>query len=659
MHKGVNATNIVLIPKVQNPKRTNHFWPISLCNVMYKVISKIIVNRIKPILPKLIYPTQAAFVPGRNIQDNNVLVQEIIHSFNRKRGKEGFFAIKIDLMKAYDKLSWGAINQVLSCFGIPMKFRNWISQCVSTTTLSICLNGGQVGTINPSCDLRQGDPLSPYLFIWTAEILSRLLNCALDKNNIKGIRLSRGGPILSHIFFADDLILVGRANVDEVRGYWQCLESFCSWFGQQVNKLKTSIFFSKNTPRGLRQEIKDMLAGRATLIKSVGLSMPMYAMQNTKLSNRMASRIDSMVRDFWWGFEKDNHGLYLKAWDKLCLPKSLGGLGFRKTREMNRAFLAKWGWNILNGSQSLCCRVLTAKYLRGKEFLNCASKSSDSWFGKNVIKSRTILEKGACKIVADGRETRIWEDPWIPHLKDFKPKPRTSNTGVHTFVADLISSDGRWDVHKHNSLFDRVTVLAILRGGIPSGLGQESGFGHLKRMGISPANLLISLSRWRELPNVFWLLPFWNKLWNSKVLERHKVLWLCILSNALPLRSVINKRFHIEEVRCPLCGREEETVEHLFLTCDIALHVWLSSPWDLRATIFPVPAPCLEQCWSPPPQGWIKLNCDVRVGLDSMCLAAMARNHLGEVVKVHTACWISLMRFVGKRRLAVWPSLQP
>ncbi|KAM6563161.1 hypothetical protein CsatB_023159 [Cannabis sativa] len=82
-------------------------------------------------------------------------------------------------------------------------------------------------------------------------------------------------------------------------------------------------------------------AGRATLIKSVGLSLPMYAMQTTNLSNRMVNRIDGLVRDFWWGFEKGNHGLHLKAWDKLCLPKSLGGLGFRKTREMNLAFLAK------------------------------------------------------------------------------------------------------------------------------------------------------------------------------------------------------------------------------------------------------------------------------------------------------------------------------
>ncbi|XP_060974685.1 uncharacterized protein LOC133039757 [Cannabis sativa] len=653
---------------------------------------------IKPILPSLICPTQAEFVSGRNIQDNNVLVQEIIHSFNRKKGKEGFFAIKIDLVKAYDRLSWSFIDHVLGCFGFPQKFCSWVSQCISTASLNICLNGGPVGKIMPSCGLRQGDPLSPYLFICAAEVLSRLLEEELGKGFIKGIKLSRGGLVLTHIFFADDLILVGRANINEAKSFWNCLEKFCSWSGQKVNKLKTSIFFSKNTSPGMRRGIKEALgidtpegvikylglplfrsrqkdvdfnfilenlmsklqgwkaktlskAGRATLIKSVGLSLPIYAMQTTKFSNRLVNRIDGMIRDFWWGFENGNHGLYLRAWDKLCLPKSLGGLGFRKTKEMNLAFLAKW--------------------------------DSDSWFWKNVVKASAILRKGACKRVADGRDTSIWRDPWIPHLKGFIPKPNGSIGTDNNCVADLLSPWGGWDIPKLKNLFDHETVLAILKDGTPSGIGKNSWIWTLESNGRFSCKSTYLAQALERAPQCNVTPALWNKLWNNNIMERHKVLWWCILSQALPVRAVIKRRIQIEDISYPFCGLGEETMEHLFLTCDVAMHLWRSSPWGIflvsdtgirvwdwvkfiwslnrrgirvedvflyasfvvdniwrmqsHTSLLPSPSLPVKDCWMPPPLDWIKLNCDVRVGLESMCTAVVVRNHLGRVISIHTS----------------------
>uniref|UniRef100_A0A803PL06 Reverse transcriptase domain-containing protein n=1 Tax=Cannabis sativa TaxID=3483 RepID=A0A803PL06_CANSA len=586
-HKGVNATNIVLFPKVQNPKRPNHFRPISLCNVVYKVISKIIANRIKPLLPKLICPTQAAFVPGRNIQDNNVIAQEIVHSFNRKKGREGLFAIKIDLMKAYDRMSWGFIDHVLSCFGVPQEFRNWVSQCITTTSLNICLNGGPVEKISPSCGLRQGDPLSPYLFIWAAEILSRILENAQNEGIIKGIRLSRGGPSISHIFFADDLILVGRANMEEAKGVWGCLDQFCSWSGQKVNTIKTSIFFSKNTSTVIKQRIRELLGLRSPEGNVNYLGLPLFrSRQKDADFNFILDNLTTKlhVRDFWWGSEKGNHGLHLKAWDKLCLLKSLGGLGFRKSKEMNQAFLAKWGWNLLTGHQSLCCRILEAKYLKGKSFLDCESKASNSWFWKNVTKTRAIIRKGACKRVADGTGTNIWVDPWIEHLQGFTPQPIGRDMNTEMKVAELILDNGGWNYQKLNRLFDQETISAILKGGIPAGLGNDSSFWTLESNGCFScksaylAQVVDTASPGEAAPSL------WNKLWNSKVPERLKVLWWRILSKALPVRSELRRRFPIQDESFPLCGLEVETMEHLFLACNVASHLWRSSPWG----IFPI-----------------------------------------------------------------------
>ena len=114
MPKEINSSLIVLIPKVPNPSSFNHFRPISLCNVIYKIISKILVARIRPLLPKFISPCQSAFIPGRWIAENQVIVQELIHSFKVRKIKAGQMAIKIDLQKAYDRVNWDFLQAVLS-----------------------------------------------------------------------------------------------------------------------------------------------------------------------------------------------------------------------------------------------------------------------------------------------------------------------------------------------------------------------------------------------------------------------------------------------------------------------------------------------------------------------------------------------------------------
>ena len=110
----LNRTSIVLIPKIQRPETIGNYRPIILCNAMYKIISKIIVGRIRPLLDQLISPCQAAFVPGRRGVDNAIIVQEIIHTMGKAKRKCGYMALKIDLEKAYDKLEWSFIKGMLS-----------------------------------------------------------------------------------------------------------------------------------------------------------------------------------------------------------------------------------------------------------------------------------------------------------------------------------------------------------------------------------------------------------------------------------------------------------------------------------------------------------------------------------------------------------------
>ena len=161
----LNQTHVALIPKIKGPETIKNYRPISLCNSIYKIISKIIVIRIRPHLDKLVSLFQTAFIPGRKGIDNTIIAQEIIHTIGRKSGKVGNLVIKIDLEKAYDKLEWSFIRDVPQAANFPSKMIQLIMSCVSSSTTSILVNGGALDPFLPSREIRQGNPLSPYLFI--------------------------------------------------------------------------------------------------------------------------------------------------------------------------------------------------------------------------------------------------------------------------------------------------------------------------------------------------------------------------------------------------------------------------------------------------------------------------------------------------------------
>jgi hypothetical protein len=198
--KDINQTFLTLIPKKRNPSIPQDFRPISLCNVIYKLIAKSLADRIQPLLPNYISQAQSAFVARRHISSNIILTQEIIHSFTLKSWTSQAFLLKIDLAKAFDQLQWHFITTALNRLGFNSHFIKLVSTCISFSSLSILVNDQPSSYFFPQSGLRQRCPLSPYLFVIAINELSLSLQEALTDSNLRG-SLWVKEPLLYILFF--------------------------------------------------------------------------------------------------------------------------------------------------------------------------------------------------------------------------------------------------------------------------------------------------------------------------------------------------------------------------------------------------------------------------------------------------------------------------
>ena len=175
----INKTYITLVPKTKSPTKMTEYKPISLCNVVYKLISKVLANRLKVTLPHLITENQSVFLSERLITDNVLVAFEVMHYLEHKRdGKDCYMAVKLDMSKAYNRVKWGFIEKVMERMGFHERWIALVMHCISTISYSILMNGVAYGSIIPPRGLHQGDPLSLYLFLLCTDGLSSLINNA-------------------------------------------------------------------------------------------------------------------------------------------------------------------------------------------------------------------------------------------------------------------------------------------------------------------------------------------------------------------------------------------------------------------------------------------------------------------------------------------------
>eukprot|EP00253_Pinus_taeda_P021248 PITA_21248 len=403
---GINSTLLTLIPKTNQAEQANGFRPIALCNVIYKIVASIVAQRLKLILPSIISPEQTGFVEGRQILDGLVVAQEVLHTLKTK--KEKGMLIKLDLSKAYDRLSWKYLERILKAFGFCDRWVNWVISMISTLNFSILLNGAPTTTFNASRGLRQGDPLSPFLFIIAAKGLGRYFKKEARERKIQGLRLWGNRTTVTHQQFVDDIMIYCKATLKEVKRIKKILEIFMESSGMEVNNDKSRTFFfntaepvKNHLTRVMGYRIGDLptkylgtmldtstlkignwkniiekimkrldnwtfralnLAARVVLLKATIQEILIYPLSVMAAPKGICNKLVEVYRKFLWGGPKQQKKWALCSWKSLTKPQEKGGLGLRDPWTLNQVLATKLRWRWLQWGPDLWKEIWTVKY---------------------------------------------------------------------------------------------------------------------------------------------------------------------------------------------------------------------------------------------------------------------------------------------------------
>ena len=641
--ESINTTYIALTPKTANPTLVGQFRPISLCNNSFKILSKCLANRLKSIIPGIITEEQSAFFHGRQIQDNLVIAHEVFH---RLKAKDSLaeFGFKIDMNKAYDKVEWSFLHETLIRMGLSPGWIRMVMQCVTTVSFSVLINGKPSPIFTPTRGLRQGDPLSPYLFILVCDVLSRNIKGAVMENRLLSLHLSRTCPGISHLFFADDSLFFSIADTENALCLMDIITSYCTASRQSLNLEISSICFSKSTSDDTATTIAALFgiqvsqspgtyvgisstwgktrtqalayvqyrisnkidgwkgnflsqAGREVLIKAVATAVPTYPMHLFLFPKSICKGISFDIANFWWGNSDDKNKTHWLSWEKLCRNKDEGGMNFRDFYSFNLSLLVKQCWRILRNPEALWVRILKAKYFSSCHLFQAKAGTASSWIWSSLLKGRDTIEKHARWQVVSGKDINFWGSRWVPTTPNgviAVIDSRNRNRFTTLMVNDVIdATTGEWNIDHLKSFLteeDFQSISAMPVGNLDAAdrlIWPHNDRGeYTAKSGYhltKPTPDLIDHSYYSVSHNCDNYV--WRKIWSLDVAPKIKVFLWKAVAGALPVFWNLFTRHISSFAGCFLCGEERETIEHCLLHCPAnARKIWFCSRWGYCST---------------------------------------------------------------------------
>ncbi|GJX64794.1 RNA-directed DNA polymerase, eukaryota [Tanacetum coccineum] len=584
---GCNSCFIALIPKVPDANLVKDFRPISLIGSIYKIIAKILANRLVGVLGDIVNEVQSAFITDRQILDGPFILNEVIQWCKLKKKQSLIF--KVDFEKAYDSVRWDFLDDVLKKFGFGNKWCAWIQSCLRSSRGSIIINGSPTEEFQFFKGLKQGDPLSPFLFILIMESLHLSFQRVVDVGMFKGINLS---PLvnLSHMFYADDAVFVGQWCDGNINTLVHVLECFFQASGLRINMCKSKIM-------GVNvgdEKVKSAASKLGCLI----LKTP-FSYLGTKVGGNM-SRVQAwtevvdkspFVVIFFNGHEINSNKASWVKWKSVLASKEKGGLAVFSLYALNRALMMKWVWRFYSQKESLWARVIKAIYGDDGQ-VGKVSKAGSRSCWRNIVNEVRILSNQGIKVLdymriklGNEESTAFWDDNWIGGkvLKYSFPRIYALETEKEVTVNFKMS-----DTRLENSLRRRI------RGGV-----EQVQFNELSDM-LQSVSLMPYSDRWvwslegsrefsvtsiRKIIDDNRLSTVDTKtLWIKCVPIKVNVCAWKIKIDALPTRFNISRRcIDIDSILCPIRECGVESARHVFFSCSLVRQIVrkVCSWWDV------------------------------------------------------------------------------